>query len=129
MRCADARRPAVGGREENPPRVYSVQAAGCAPVVRGFEAGTEACAPWPDPRTIAAGLRVPAPLGDRLMLRALRERGGGAVAGTDALPAAAARDPQTLEGIDAPPGGGASLAGAVELQARGAIHPDDPGGV
>src|SRR5207247_8969070 len=57
------------------PRMYSVQAAGCAPVVRAFDAGADACAPWPDPATIAAGRRVPAPLGRRLLLRALRERG------------------------------------------------------
>jgi threonine synthase len=115
----------AGWLHGKPPRLYSVQAAGCAPVVRGFEAGTPGCAPWPDPRTIAAGLRVPAPLGDRLMLRALRESGGGAVAVPDALLTAAARDLQTLEGIDAAPEGGASLAGAIELKARGMLHPDD----
>src|SRR2546430_6391698 len=115
----------AGWLQGKPPRLYSVQAAGCAPVVRGFEAGAEACAPWSDPRPIAAGLRVPAPLRDRLMLRALRESGGGAVAVTDALLAAAARDLQTLEGIDASPEGGASFAGAVELKARGELHPDD----
>jgi len=115
----------AGWLPEKLPRLYSVQAAGCAPVVRGFEAGSEACTPWPDPRTIAAGLRVPAPLGDRLMLRALRESGGGAVAVTDALLAAAARDLQTLEGVDASPEGGASLAGAVELKARGKLHPNE----
>src|SRR2546425_185264 len=115
----------AGWLEGTPPRLYSVQAAGCAPVVKGFEAGAESCAPWPNPQTIAAGLRVPAPLGDRLMLRALRESGGGAVAVTDGLLAAAARDLQTLEGIDASPEGGASLAGAIELKARGAFHPDD----
>jgi len=114
------------------PRMYSVQAAGCAPVVRAFDAGADACAPWPDPATIAAGLRVPAPLGDRLMLRALREggrvggrEGGGAVAVTDAQLQAAARDLQLLEGIDACPEGGAALAGAIELKARGALKPDD----
>src|SRR5205814_8422292 len=108
------------------PRMYSVQAAGCAPVVRAFDAGADACAPWPDPATIAAGLRVPAPLGDRLMLRALREGGGGgAVAVTDAQLQAAARDLQLLEGIDACPEGGAALAGAIELKARGALKPDD----
>src|SRR5439155_1003287 len=115
----------AGWLPEKLPRLYSVQAAGCAPVVRGFEAGSEACTPWPDPRTIAAGLRVPGPLGDRLMLRALRERGGGAVAVTDALLVAAARDLQTLEGVDASPEGGASLAGAVELKARGKLHPNE----
>jgi threonine synthase len=115
----------AGWLQGKPPRLYSVQAAGCAPVVSGFEAGAEYCAPWPDPKTIAAGLRVPAPLGDRLMLRALRESGGGAVAVTDALLAAAARDLQTLEGIDAAPEGGASLAGAIALKARGALRADD----
>jgi threonine synthase len=114
----------AGWLQGKPPRLYSVQAAGCAPVVRAFEAGTQGCTPWPDPRTIAAGLRVPAPLGDRLMLRALRESGGGAVAVSDALLGAAARDLQTLEGIDAAPEGGASLAGAIELKARGMLHPD-----
>lgn len=59
------------------------------------------------------------------MLRALRQSGGGAVAVTDALLAAAARDLQTLEGIDAAPEGGASLAGAIELKARGALRADD----
>ena len=108
-----------------PPRLYGVQAAGCAPVVRAFEAGLDACAPWPDPRTVAAGLRVPGPLGDRLMLRAVRESGGGAVAVTDAQLIAAARDLQTLEGIDASPEGGAALAGAVALKARGMLRPEE----
>src|SRR5213078_4202643 len=49
----------AGWLEGTPPRLYSVQAAGCAPVVKGFEAGAESCAPWPNPQTIAAGLRVP----------------------------------------------------------------------
>jgi threonine synthase len=115
----------AGWLQGNPPRLYSVQAAGCAPVVSAFAAGAECCAPWPDPQTIAAGLRVPAPLGDRLMLRALRESGGGAVAVADVLLAAAARDLQTLEGIDAAPEGGASLAGAIELKARGVLRADD----
>ena len=59
------------------------------------------------------------------MLRALRESSGGAVAVPDELLGAAARDLQTLEGIDAAPEGGASLAGAIELKARGMLHPDD----
>jgi len=105
-----------------PPRMYSVQAAGCAPVVRAFEAGADACAAWPDPSTVAAGLRVPRPLGDRLILRALRESGGAAVAVTDAQLEAAARELQTSEGIDACPEGGAALAGALELKARGLIR-------
>lgn len=108
-----------------PPRMYTVQAAGCAPVVRAFETGADACTPWPDPTTIAAGLRVPGPLGDRLMLRALHESHGGAVAVTDEQLAAAARDLQTLEGIDASPEGGAALAGAAVLNAQGVLGPEE----
>ena len=109
----------VGG---TPPRMYSVQAAGCAPVVRAFEDGADGCAEWPDPSTIAAGLRVPRPLGDRLILRALRESGGAAVAVTDAQLRAAACELQSSEGIDACPEGGAALAGALELKTRGLIR-------
>jgi len=104
------------------PRMYSVQSTGCAPVVRAFESGADRCTPWADPTTVAAGLRVPAPLGDRLMLRALRESGGGAVAVSDEALTAAARELQTVEGIDAAPEGGAALAGVVELARRGAIR-------
>jgi threonine synthase len=107
------------------PRMYTVQAAGCAPVVRAFEARAERCTPWPDPTTIAAGLRVPGPLGDRLMLRALRDSGGGAVAVTDEALAAAAEELQTVEGIDAAPEGGAALAGAARLMQQGAIRAAD----
>jgi threonine synthase len=107
------------------PRMYSVQAAGCAPVIRAFESRADRCTPWPDPWTIAAGLRVPGPLGDRLMLRALRESGGGAVAVSDDALTAAACELQTVEGIDAAPEGGAALAGAVELRRRGLIRPGE----
>jgi threonine synthase len=105
------------------PRMYSVQATGCAPVVQAFESGAAACAPWSEPRTVAAGLRVPSPLGGRLMLTALRDSGGGAVAVSDADLAARADELQTLEGIDASPEGGATLAGALVLKASGAIQP------
>jgi threonine synthase len=112
---------AAGWVSGTPPRMYSVQAEGCAPIVRAFDAGADTCEPWQAPWTMAAGLRVPGPLGDRLMLRALRESGGGCVAVSDTQLAAAARDLQTIEGIDASPEGGAALAGAVELKARGKL--------
>lgn len=105
------------------PRMYSVQATGCAPVVKAFTEGAERSAPWPDPTTVAAGLRVPGPLGDRLMLRALRESGGGALAVSDAALQRAAAELQTIEGIDAAPEGGAALAGAIELLQRGDLKP------
>jgi len=107
------------------PRMYSVQSSGCAPVVRAFDAGADACTPWPDPVTVAAGLRVPAPLGDRLMLRALRASGGGAVAVSESELTAAARELQTVEGIDAAPEGGAALAAAIALQQRGVVGRDE----
>ncbi|HTR20651.1 MAG TPA: threonine synthase [Gemmatimonadales bacterium] len=103
------------------PRMFTVQAEGCAPVVLAFASGAERCTPWPDPKTVAAGLRVPGPLGDRLMLRALRESGGGAVAVSDEALTKAARELQTLEGIDAAPEGGAALAAARALLAQGTI--------
>src|SRR5881396_3316840 len=103
------------------PRMYSVQSTGCAPVVQAFAAGAEHCTPWPDPRTVASGLCVPGPLGDRLMLAALRQSGGDAVAVTDAQLVAAAQQLQTLEGVDASPEGGATLAAALELKARGVV--------
>jgi len=107
------------------PRMYTVQAAGCAPVVKAFETGAERCEPWPNPETVAAGLRVPGPLGDRLMLRALRESNGGAVAVADDVLTAAAAELQAIEGVDAAPEGGAALAGAVALRQSGALRADD----
>ena len=104
------------------PRMFTVQSTGCAPVVQAFDGGADQCTPWPDPRTVAAGLRVPAPFGDRLMLRALRESHGGAVAVPDEALATAARELQTRTGIDAAPEGGAALAGARELARRGAVR-------
>jgi len=106
------------------PRMFTVQANGCAPVVQAFESGAERCEAWPDPQTRAAGLRVPSPLGDRLMLRALRESGGGAVAVSDEALAAAAHELQVAEGIDASPEGGAALSGAVALKNRGVLRPE-----
>jgi len=104
--------------------MYTVQASGCAPVVQAFESGADRCESWPDPKTVAAGLRVPGPLGDRLMLRALRESGGGAVAVSDEALAAAAHELQLAEGIDASPEGGAALSGAVALKNRGVLRPE-----
>ena len=107
------------------PRMYSVQSSGCAPVVRAFERGSPDCEPWPDPRTVASGLRVPAPLGGRLMLRILRETGGGAVAVDDRAIIAAAAQVTADEGIDMSPEGGASVAAAELLLARGELQADE----
>ena len=116
---------ALGWVTGTPPRLFSVQSTGCAPVVRAFEAGADQCEPWNDPWTEASGLRVPAPLGGRLMLRALREVGGTAVAIDDAVLLAAARDGTREAGVDFSPEGGAALAAVPVLLERGLIEPDD----
>ncbi len=103
------------------PRMYSVQSTGCAPVVRAFEEGADRCVPWSDPWTVASGLRVPGPLGDRLMLAALRESGGGAVAVEDARLEALASEVTALEGVDLSPEGGATVAAAIALRESGAL--------
>lgn len=107
------------------PRMFTVQATGCAPVVQAFQTGADHCTPWPDPETVAAGLRVPGPLGDRLMLTALRESGGGAVSVTDEALSRAADALQRREGIDAAPEGGAALAAAALLLKGKVIRASD----
>ena len=107
------------------PRMFTVQAAGCAPMVRAFESGADHAEPWQDPTTIASGLRVPGPLGDRLMLRALKESRGGAVAVSDADLAREAAEGSRLEGIDFAPEGGASIAAARILLERSVLSPAD----
>ncbi len=108
-----------------PPRLYSVQSTGCAPVVRAFEAGEERTEPWENPQTIAAGLRVPGPLGGPIILRALRETGGAAVAVSDEALGAAERRMAELEGVDACPEGGATLAALDTLLTDGRIRRDE----
>ncbi|MBP9199248.1 MAG: threonine synthase [Gemmatimonadales bacterium] len=111
----------AGWVTDPPPRMYSVQSTGCAPVVRAFEAGADRATPWEEPWTIASGLRVPGPLGDRLMLRALRESQGGAIAVTDDDLAAEAHRGSREEGIDLSPEGGAALAAARRLREEGVL--------
>lgn len=106
------------------PRMYTVQASGCAPVVKSFVEGSDRCMPWPEPWTIASGLRVPGPLGDRLMLDALRKSGGGAIAVSDEELSADAATGSRLEGIDFAPEGGAAIAAARALAASGVLRPD-----
>ena len=107
------------------PRLYTVQSAGCAPVVKAFEAGADKCEAWKDPVTVAAGLRVPSPLGGALMLKALKESRGGAVAVTDQALTEAQRQLSTLEGVDACPEGGAAVAAVKVLVERGRIPRDE----
>ncbi len=102
-------------------RLYAVQSEGCAPVVRAWRAGADEADPWSDARTDAWGLRVPAALGDFLILRALRESGGGAVAVADREMEEGARALGEREGISASIEGGATLAAARRLATDGAL--------
>jgi threonine synthase len=107
------------------PRLFTVQSSGCAPVVRAFEAGAARCEAWRDPVTVAAGLRVPSPLGGALMLRALKESRGGAVAVSDEALTEGQRQLATLEGVDACPEGGAAVAAARVLAEGGRLAGDE----
>ncbi|HUP52795.1 MAG TPA: threonine synthase [Longimicrobiales bacterium] len=107
------------------PKMFTVQAAGCAPIVRAWEAGAEAAEAWEGARTYAAGLRVPSAIGDFLMLRVLRASRGGAVAVTDAAMAEWVRHLGADTGIFAAPEGGATAAAVPALLERGLITPDD----
>ena len=107
------------------PRLIIVQAAGCAPLVEAFEQGKDESAFWSDATTIAAGLRVPKALGDYLVLAAVRETGGTAIAVADDDILAAMRDLASGAGILAAPEGAATLAAARHLRARGDLDADD----
>jgi threonine synthase len=108
-------------RDTRFPRVVVAQADGCAPLVRAFRAGEEAATPWENPTTHAAGLRVPGPLGDRLVLRALRESGGEAESvGEDAI-RSDTRRLAAASGIDAAPEGGCALAVTRKLVQSGRL--------
>jgi threonine synthase len=107
------------------PRMVSVQASGCAPIVRAFEQGAERSDMWPDARTVADGLRVPKAIGDFLVLRAIRESQGTAVAVSDADMVRGMRELGAREGISAAPEGGAALHAVKVLEAAGYIKADD----
>lgn len=116
---------ASGWVTDEPPRMFTVQSTGCAPIVQAFDAGSDHATAWPDPWTVASGLRVPAPLGDRLILRALRESRGAAVAVTDDVLQQEATLASREEGVDFSPEGGAGLAAARLLRERGQIGAED----
>ncbi len=107
------------------PRMVTVQAAGCAPLVQAFHAGQEFAAPWPKATTLADGLRVPAAVGDFIILRVLRESGGTALTVSDEEMIAATRLLGRTQGIFACPEGAASLAAFQHLRRQGWIADDE----
>src|SRR5437773_3298168 len=92
------------------PRMFSVQASGCAPIVRAFEAGEKFAAEFPNAHTIASGLRVPKAIGDFLILKILRQSNGGAVAVDDQEIVRVVRDVGSTEGLFVAPEGAACFA-------------------
>ena len=106
------------------PRFVVAQAAGCAPIARAFNEGATSATPWADPKTYAAGLRVPSPLGDRLLLMALRETSGVAGTADEATIRSATFELAKATGIDAAPEGGCALAVLRDAVASGKIARD-----
>ena len=107
------------------PRMVSVQAEGCAPIVRAFREGTVKATPWEGAETVADGLRVPRAIGDFLILRAVRESGGTAVTVSDADMVTGMLAIGSSEGISAAPEGGATLAALEALVGDGTIGSGD----
>jgi len=116
---------ALGWIGSERPKMFTVQAEGCAPVVRAWERGADHAEPWVGASTYASGLRVPGAIGDFLMLRALRESGGGAVAVADKSMAEWVLRIGADTGIFAAPEGGATAAAVPLLLERGMISPSD----
>ncbi len=106
------------------PKMISVQSSGCAPIVRAFDQGAARAEPWESPVTIASGLRVPAAIGDFLILSAVRASGGCAVAAPEEDLVAAVREIGAHEGVIAAPEGGATLVALRRLLDDGRIPRD-----
>jgi threonine synthase len=111
-------------RDVRMPHMVVAQADGCAPMVRAFHAGADRATPWENPTTHASGLRVPGPLGDRLILRALYESGGAAASVSEETIRADTLRLSRASGIDAAPEGGCAL-GVLDALVRDGRIPKD----
>jgi threonine synthase len=107
------------------PHMFAVQAAGCAPIVRAFEAGGKTAAEFPDAHTIASGLRVPKAIGDFLILNILRQSNGGAIAIDDKEMIRVAREVGSSEGLFVAPEAAACFAAFKAFCSRGKIGSDE----
>jgi threonine synthase len=107
------------------PRLVAVQSTGCAPIVRAFDAGATTATFWENAHTIASGIRVPGALGDFLILRALRESGGFALAVSDEAIDAARSHVGTLDGLLLSPEGAATYAAYLTAARSGRIRATD----
>jgi threonine synthase len=116
---------AIGFIGSKRPRMVAVQATGCAPMVRAFEAGDETAPRWEDAHTVASGIRVPQAVGDFLILRAVRESGGFAIAVSDEAIMAAVESVAQADGLLLSPEGGATMAAYRQALADGRVGKDD----
>ena len=116
---------AMGWIDGKRPRMFAVQSEGCAPIVRAFNEGTEFAEPWENPDTLAAGIRVPAAIGDYLILQALRESGGGAITVSEEEILSDMRAVASLEGMFVCPEGAALSAALRKLLADGTLSSDE----
>src|SRR5207302_6508985 len=116
---------ALGWIDKKRPRMFSVQASGCAPIVRAFETGEKTAAEFPNARTRASGLRVPKAIGDFLMLKILRQSHGGAVAIDDEQMIRMVRELGSIEGLFVAPEGAACFAALTSLLEAEQIAPDE----
>lgn len=116
---------ALGWVGKRRPRMVSVQAEGCAPIVRAFQSGASRAQLWENAHTLASGLRVPQVFADRLILRVIHESSGTAVAVSDQEIQAAQQRLARTEGIFAAPEGAASLAAVFHLRDSGWLQPGD----
>ncbi|MCB0051400.1 MAG: threonine synthase, partial [Caldilinea sp.] len=107
------------------PRMVTVQSTGCAPIVRAFDAGVEHAELWQGAKTVADGLRVPIAIGDFLILRAIRNSGGTALAIPDEEMLQYARVMGSKSGVFPAPEGAATLAAQIHLLEQGWIKPDE----
>jgi threonine synthase len=107
------------------PRMICVQAEGCSPLVDAYKAGKEFAEPFKNPSTLAAGMRVPAAVGDFLVIRAVRESGGTALTVTDDQMVQSVRDMSEYEGIFPAPEGGATLSALEKLLESGEVGRDE----
>jgi threonine synthase len=112
-------------RTDRLPRLVSCQSDGCAPIVRAFESGARFAEPFPNAHTIASGLRVPAAVGDFMMLDAIRASGGTAIAGREGRVVEWMRRGISLEGISLCPETAVCLDCLEQLVASGGVRPDE----
>jgi threonine synthase len=115
----------LGWIDGHRPRMVAVQASGCAPIVKAFEEGSEHAELWPQAQTVASGIRVPAAIGDFLILRAVRESGGFAIAVDDADIEAAQGAAAREDGLLLCPEGAATVAALEKALAEGLVNVSD----